>query len=84
MRPAFVVIPSLVGDDAPGLGQVLKPVDVPTFLAQLAVETLHVAIQRWLTGLRMNQVVLAPGQKVPTGQLPARCRSESIAVSRAR
>lgn len=37
VRPAFVVIPLPVGDDASGLEQVLKLVDALSFLAQCAI-----------------------------------------------
>jgi hypothetical protein len=69
MRTTFVIVAPPVGDDAPGLEEVLEPVDEQTLFAQLAVEALHIAILRVFPWLDVNQVDLSfqiSRQKVPT------------------
>lgn len=66
VRPVLVVLSAPVGDDPPGLEQVLEPADAQAFLAHLAVEALHVCILRGLTKLDVNQIDLAiqsPGRE---------------------
>ena len=79
--PPFVVVVSPVGDDPSCFKQVLEPADAQAFLAQLAVETLHVGILCGLARLDMHQIDLAiqrPGEEVATGQLRPVAPREAI------
>ena len=72
MWPPLVVVVAPVGDDPPCFEQVLEPADAQAFLAQLAVETLHVCVLRGFSRLDVHQINLAiqsPGQEMAAGQL---------------
>lgn len=74
MWPPFVVIAAPVGDDSPGLEEVLEPADTQAFLAQLAVEPLHVCVPCGLARLDGNEIDLAierPGKEMATRRLGA-------------
>jgi len=61
------------GDLPSGVKQVLKPTDPQALFAQPPVKAFDMGVLRGLTGLDMYKLDLlnAPGQEVPTGQLRA-------------
>ena len=67
MWPPFVVIATPGGDDPPCLEEVLEPADAQAFLAQFAVEALHVGVLRGLARLDVHQVNLPIQSRIRLG-----------------
>jgi len=74
VRALLVVVLTPVFDQGAGFRQHREPVLIEAFVANLAVETLHIGVLHWLAGLDellLHAALIRPVVQRPTGELRA-------------